>query len=67
VREKNVTALVFYAKTQLGMTEKNALELTVHTNPDELTDAELAAIARRGGRALVAPEEDSEQPNGVVH
>jgi DNA-binding transcriptional ArsR family regulator len=67
VDEKNVTALIFYAKTQLGMTEKNALDLTIHTDPDTLTDAELAAIARRGGRSLVPTEEDTDQPPGVVH
>lgn len=67
VEDKNVTALIFYCKTQLGMTEKNALDLTIHTDPDNLSDAELAAIARRGSRQAAAKAADEEEPGDVLH
>ena len=47
--------------------DKAYVDHTFHKDPDDLTDAELAAIARGSGRKVIEAEASEVESDGVVH
>lgn len=63
----NTAATIFWLKARAGWREKHDVDVTIHTDPDALTDAQLAAIASRGSRKVIEAEAEPVEPDDLVH
>jgi hypothetical protein len=59
----NITAMIFWLKTQAGWSERNTLDLNVNPKKlDDMTDEQLAAIAAGSGAALARAQKGAAKP-----
>lgn len=55
-----VTAGIWWSKNRMGWADKNEIDATIRRDPNELSDAELERIARRGGGSAAIEAEGEE-------
>ena len=61
----NVAAAIFWAKTRMGWSEKVRVDISLTRDPRDLSDAELAAIARGSSLPAVDSEASEVEPPDV--